>query len=319
MAGRGSVRLLAAIAAVAALASPLSAAAKPKKPKAPQTSVVTASGVTTADGASVTVTPTCPKGRIAVGGGFSTAPANDGSTFFDMNVVFESRRADARSWTVSAARADQDGTPGPALPVTASVHCLPAKRAAMKGTGKQGKASKRKAKPLRVTEATAAVTAPGNTFNVAASASCPAGQSAIGGGFSSSPVPTFTPLVAFPLVYANHRAGPGAWEVAFFNDGAPARTLTAHALCAPRVKPLLLTASAPLPPAMGGYGSTTAVGASCPKRKALIGGGFSNTPAGFTEAAPLPIASTVAGRAWSIGVVNIAGYEGALGPESICL
>lgn len=76
-------------------------------------SVVTASGVTTADGASVTVTPTCPKGRIAVGGGFSTAPANDGSPFFDMNVVFESRRADARSWTVSAARADQDGTPGP--------------------------------------------------------------------------------------------------------------------------------------------------------------------------------------------------------------
>jgi hypothetical protein len=178
MAGRGSLRLLAAIAA---LASPVSAAAKPKKPKAPQVSVVTAGGVTTADGASVTVTSTCPKGRIAVGGGFSTAPANDGSPFFDMNVVFESRRADARSWTVSAARADQDGTPGPALPVTASVRCLSPKPAKKAKAGKPGQASKRKAKALRVTEATGTVTAPGNTFNAAASASCPAGQSAIGG------------------------------------------------------------------------------------------------------------------------------------------
>lgn len=310
MGARGTARILAAIAAVALLAAPLSASAKPKqskKPKSPPVTVVRATGVTSSDGANVTVTASCPAKKIAVGGGFDSQARFTGVTLEDLHIVYESRRSSPRSWTASAVREDSAGA-GPDLPLTTSVRCRTARRG--------GKKSKKK---LAITEVPATATAPANAAQAAATAVCPGKQKALGGGFSSSPQPVLTGLNAFPFFWADQRTSPNSWQAAFTNSGPTPRTVTSYAYCAPGVKLAQVTGTATLPASGPGIATALAASPKCRKGRALLGGGFSNTPVGPGGSIALLTSSQPSSGAWQVGAFNISSFAGSLGAQGICL
>jgi hypothetical protein len=116
---------------------------KHKKPKSPPVTVVSASKSTSSDNQQVTVTATCPSGLIAVGGGFLNPAVFDSGSPTDLNFIYESRRASATSWQASAVR-EQTGSPGPEIPLTATVDCRTAKLTARRPPGRRLQRRKRR-------------------------------------------------------------------------------------------------------------------------------------------------------------------------------
>ena len=288
-----------------------------KKPKSPPVTVVSATKSTSADGELATVAATCPAGKIAVGGGFTSPLLVSGTTLTDLYIVYESRRIGDNSWEVSGGR-EHSGGAAPSVPLTATVDC----RSTTLSTKKPKKASaakKKKRKVLRVSEvsATGATAATGEQSS--ATATCPAGTQAIGGGYSSSPPPHLTGSNTFPVFFANYRSRPTSWLATFTESGNTPRSVTSYAYCAAGLKLGETSSSFTVPAStMAGIASKTLPSPSCPKGLALLGGGFnSSAPASM---GPLPIwtKSGAAGPTWEIGMYNVSLVQDSLTSFGYC-
>jgi hypothetical protein len=327
-----SLRGVARIAALTAILVPVllgaasaEAKKKGKKPKSPPVTVVSNPQSTSGDNQQVTATATCPSGLIAVGGGFTSPPVVDKGAPTDINLVYESRRAGDNAWQVSAVREDTGAT-GPDLPLTATVDCRSTKLTSKKHAGKKAAAAKKKKKKkLRIIEASASAVAAGQDgAQASAPATCPGKTKALGGGFSSSPTPTAAdPREAFPYIWSNHRITPTSWSAALSNVGTVTRTITSYAYCAAGLKIAETTADVPLPASQStptGATVTTAIATSprCPKGKALLGGGFNNTPATKGGAIALLTGSSAANGSWQLGTLNLFTVPGTISSSAYC-
>ncbi|HEX3562170.1 MAG TPA: hypothetical protein VHU24_04970 [Solirubrobacterales bacterium] len=321
MRSRGIVRVGVALLVLPLLLGVATADAKKKhkKPKSPPVTSVSATRMTSADNQQVTTTATCPSGLIAVGGGFQSPAVLDAGSPTDLNLVYESRRAGDGAWQASAVREDT-GSPGPDLPVTAIVDCRSTKLASKKPSGKKATAAKKKRKKrLRIIEATAsAVAAPVDAAQASATATCPAKTTALGGGFSSSPTPVAVEPEAFPYPWSNHRTTPTSWLAALSNVGTVSRTITSYAYCAAGLKIAETTAAVPLPASGQTVTSATATSPPCPKGKALLGGGFNNTPASESSALAQLTGFSPANGSWQLGTLNFNQAPGTISSSGYC-
>jgi hypothetical protein len=319
---RGAARIAALIAILMPVllgAASAEAKKKGKKPKSPPVTAISAAQATSGDNQQVTATATCPPGLIAVGGGFQSPPVLDAGAPTDLNLVYESRRAGDSAWQVSAVREDT-GSPGPDLPVTAIVDCRSTKLAGKKPAGKKAVAAKKKKKKkLRIIEASApAVAAGADEAQAQATATCPGKTQALGGGFSTSPTPVAVEPEAFSYVWSNHRTSPTTWFAAISNVGTVQRTLTSYAYCAAGLKIAETTASVPLPASGATVTSATATTPPCPKGKALLGGGFDNTPATQHSALALLTEFNPANGSWRLGTLNLNVLPGTISSSAYC-
>ena len=299
--------------------APAVAKKKHKKPKSPPVTVVSASGSTSTDNQQVTVTASCPPGLIAVGGGFLSPPILVGGSPTDLNIVYESRRSGESAWQVSAVREDASG-PGPDLALTATVDCRSTRLATKKPSGKKATAAKKKKKRrLTVTEVSASSQSAASSGSQAdATATCPTGTQALGGGFSSSPTPQLSGSVAFPIFWTDRRTGPTTWQAALSSSGNVARTVTSFAYCATGLKIAETSGSATLPGSGPAASSAAAVTPLCPGGKALLGGGFSNTPATATSAIALLSGSSAVNGSWRLDALNDSTIDGTIASFGYC-
>ena len=323
-----SLRGVAGIAALVAILVPVllgAASAEAKKkgktPKSPPVTVVSAAQATSGDNQQVTATATCPSGLIAVGGGFQSPPVLDAGAPTDANLVYESRRAGDSAWQVSAVREDE-GASGPDLPLTAVVDCRSTKLGGKKHPAKKAVAAmnKKKKKKLSITEATATAVAVGaDEAQAQASATCPGKTQALGGGFSTSPTPVSTsPGSAFPYVWSNHRTSPTTGLAAISNVGRVERTLTSYAYCASGLKIAETTANVALPASGTTVVSATSTTPPCPKGKALLGGGFDNSPATKSTAVALLTGFSPANGSWKLDTLNVSVAPGTISSIGYC-
>ncbi len=154
---------------------------------------------------------------------------------------------------------------------------------------------------------------------VSATATCPGKTKALGGGFSSSPTPSaISPGSAFPYFWSNYRTSPTTWIAALSNVGDVARTATSYAYCAAGLKIAETTAGVPLPASGPTVASATATSPPCPKGKALLGGGFNNTPAAEGGAIALLTGSSAANGTWQLGTLNLFNVPGAISSSAYC-
>ena len=292
-------------------------AKKKKKPKSPPVTVVSSTGSTSADNQQLTVTATCPAGKIAVGGGFSV-PLLSTTTFTDVNLPYESRRASQSSWQASVVREDTAG-PGPSLSLTTRVDCRSTQLTAKQKSSKSAEAAKKKKKKLRVTEVSASQATPPASGAIAdATASCPAGMTALGGGFTSFPAPNLA-SPAYPVFWASYRASPSTWRSAFTNSNSTARTVTSYAYCTTGLKIAETSATVPLPASGGGTISTaTASAPPCTKGRALLGGGFNNSPTVSGGPILFPTGEEAAGKSWQASAFNFFTVPGTVSSIGYC-
>jgi hypothetical protein len=291
---------------------------KKKKPKSPPVAVVSASKSTSSDSEQVTATAACPSGLIAVGGGFLNPAAFDMGSPTDLNIVYESRRATDTSWQVSAVR-EQTGGPDQ-LPLTAIVDCRTAKLTAKKQSRKKADAAKKKkARKLRITEVSGSATSPPVTGTQAtASAACPPGTEALGGGFSSSPTPVLSSPLSYPVFWASFRTSPSSWAASFTNSGTTAHTVTSYAYCATGLKIAETSADVTLAGSAGTASTATAATPPCPRGRAQLGGGFNNTPAANGSAIPFLTGSSPVNASWQVSAFNFSPVAGTLGSRGYC-
>ena len=136
--------VLAAAAALTLLAASPAEAKEggKKKPKAPAVVTRTATVATTANGQLATAVARCPKGTLAVGGGFTSPVSRGVSGVTDFNVIYESRRSGTKA-SLASPPASDSGVAGPNLTVTASVQCRYPKLTRSKKTGKRKRSSSR--------------------------------------------------------------------------------------------------------------------------------------------------------------------------------
>jgi hypothetical protein len=309
---RGS-RIL-AVAALALVAAVPAAEAKPKKkPKgAPSVFVRTANSTAAADGQAVSAAATCPKRTIALGGGFQAPFARTGTgSIVDFTVVHESRRTGPRTWSVSGVRQD-GGAAGPALTLTASVHCRSPR------LGKRPKAKKgKKPRLLQVTEVPATGSAGGANATLSATASCPPGQRILGGGFSISPGPVLTGTESFATPSQSTPVDAFTWQASATNAGTIPRAITSHAYCIARKVPVFTRASADVAGSDGARPEGTPAAPACPGRRVLVGGGFSHPHNPIFK--PIPSTSSAVNGEWHATAWLPGAEGGTLGATGICL
>lgn len=173
-----------------------SRAAPPARPETATTTLSIANPVGSA-------TPTCPKNNTtAIAGGFSTT--YDGAARAG-NIVFESRRDGPGAWRVSAVHALNGGP----TDLTAVAYCAHAPD---------------------LTERSATVQVSGQN-PVAADATCPAGSSAVSGGFSSSTI-DMGGLVVPAIPVSSAPADSATWRASAIDPGVGAPfQFTSYAYC----------------------------------------------------------------------------------------
>lgn len=304
--------VLAAAAALTLLAASPAEAKQggKKKPKAPAVVTRTATVATTANGQLATAVARCPKGTLAVGGGFTSPVSRGVSGVTDFNVIYESRRSGTKAWVVAAGRSDS-GVAGPNLTVTASVQCRYPKLTRSKKTGKKRK------KQLSVLEVKATGVSGGNMETVTATSVCPSTRRLLGGGFSVAPAPNLGTPTSFPVVLQSSPIGLASWQSSALNIGTVSRTATSYAYCVRGGKaPVVSAATAELP---GGTANpeATALAPVCPGKRKLVGGGFSN-PSAASQVA-VPTASAQSGGARAASAFNLGSEPGTLSSTGICL
>ncbi len=143
-----------------------------------------------------TIVAKCPRSMAAVGGGFSSIP-NVIVKPTNLLIVYESQRAGARGWRVSASQ----GVPDSTGKLTAYVYC--------RKTGAQ----------IKEVSNTAPLAAAGRS-EASASAACPAGTKVISGGYAVPP----TQGGATTFLTENVKSGGRNWNVTGVRDSnaAPA-------------------------------------------------------------------------------------------------
>ena len=206
---RGTV-LLAGALALALFAAPAIDAKKKKKKKLGP--VVTVSQtISVPPDAILTATATCPAGTELVGGGFASAPYHHSS---GSNFVVDSHRVALRGWAVRAANiASVNGT------LTSEAYC------------------RKGAKSLvEATTTTTLPAAPGNPTQGDAVATCPAGQKAAAGGFSSTPAIMPSATYRGTLPFSSYRDSTATWRVSALNTAPAPRNFTSHVYCSPALR-----------------------------------------------------------------------------------
>lgn len=181
------------------------------------------------------------------------------------------------------------------------------------------KKKKKKPKQLSITEASAsAVAASADEAQANATATCPGKTTALGGGFSSSPTPVATEPQAFPYIWSNHRTGPTTWVAALSNVGKVARTVTSYAYCAAGLNVTETTGGVTLPASGTTVTSATATPPPCPAGKALLGGGFDNTPATQSSALAALTGSSPVNGSWQLVTLNFNVVPGTISSVGYC-
>jgi hypothetical protein len=269
---------------------------------------VTAPGNTApAKGDESTAVATCPAGKQAVGGGFSS-PLINGSAV----VVHSSYRSSTDSWTVAGQVADGSGA------VTAYAYC-------------------RKASAGPVTDTTASTTLSSSGETKTLTPTCPTAMRLVGGGFQST-VPAAGDAVVFPQ--ENFASSPSTWTVTGAENQDGPISLTAHAYCLAKIRaPSLLGGTAS---GNGGTfaGATATTVSSCPvpkkpkkgkkgkkgKKKPaqlLTAGGFSVSPVNGLPTAPIIVfgESRINGSNWLASGVNAVESSGAftVNSQGLCI
>jgi hypothetical protein len=314
---------LGAIALLALLALPAGAGAKAKKKKVkPPPPVVTATATagTSTDGQIVSPSAVCPTGTVALGGGFSGEVGLEEGTPTDLYVVHESRRDSPTSWHVEAAR-DDTGAKGNTISITVTVYCQSPNLGRAKKPKKRKKRrtaktrKKQKQQTLLISEVSSTGPEAARYAQSSATASCPAGLSAISGGYSLSPPPILSMNLKFPLVWANHSTSAQGWTASETTSGSTPLTLTTYVYCANTSAPLSLTGSGSVNGDLTGSATTP----PCPANRPLISGGFDNTPVSAGGTAELAIESTGSGGGWRTSAYNLhAGAPASLQAIAYC-
>jgi hypothetical protein len=225
--------------APAGLAQPGKHRAKPAA-EATGTATSTASGT----GSIASATATCPKGTLAVAGGFEAPSSSE-----VLGLVYESVKTGPRTWRASAQLLDI-GNPS-SLTLEVSVYC------------------KRKffsARTRRVNSSTDGTPHLGPLVR----ASCRRSQVAVAGGFSMAP-PLHDQMVT-ALVLDSRRDGPQAWNTFLATGGGGSGAAATEVYCARKQRELAESVAGSAPSA-GSFETLTAT-ANCGGDKRPTSGGF---------------------------------------------
>ena len=277
-------------------ASPALAKKKHRKQQklGPVVTVTATGNVATVAAPQSTATATCPSGKQAVGGGF-TSPLTMPSAV----IVHDSYRSAPGAWTVAGQQVNGQGA------VNAYAYC-------------------RNAKGHPVTDVSESTTLTTSGENRTVTPSCPVGTRLIGGGFRST-VATPADAVIFPEV--NQANSPTAWTVTGVQNQDGPLTLTGHAYCMAKIgAPAILnrSSSATVPQ----LAIATSTSPSCPvvkkskkKRKKkpsklLSAGGFSSPL--FTPGSPEMVfgESRLLGAGWFASATNAINQTGTVSVNS---
>ncbi len=261
------LRGLGLVAGVLAFAAaPVQGAPKGKLPKLPEVTV-TASATGAFNVA--TATATCPKGRKAISGGYTTSAPSIPNHWLN---VYESQRVGQNAWRVSGVQY----FPAPATDTLAAhVYC---------DTLRGKIATSSAAVPLTAT-------LHGTTSVLAL---CPAGTKMLSGGFA-------TPAAnAMDASYVSRSAPAGAsgWVVDATNlSGTAARNVTGLANCLKLAKAKQISEEVAV---LGPANTTRSVRTpACPKNTIVRGGGFAtSTPVSGLQATALVYESRRVGATW---------------------
>jgi hypothetical protein len=178
-------------------------------------------------------------------------------------------------------------------------------------------AKKKHKKPVKLGPVVTA-TATGNTVSATgaistATATCPAGKQAVGGGFSA-PLTTTNTL----FVTSSFRSAPNAWTVAAINSKGTGAA-TAFVYCRKAGVPVMdVTATGTVP---GGEGQVGDARASCPAGTRLISGGFQTDKGSGTGefAVPTHDMAVNAPPSWLVQAVDNAGGARTLTVHGYCM
>ena len=241
------IALAAVVVATAAVAPVASAKPSPSGGPPPPGAVAeaSASSQVSGDGSTTTATATCPGGTKAAGGGFDAPSSGDA-----IGLVYESVRVRQHAWRASAQLFDP-GAPS-TLTLTTYVYC-------------------RKHFPVTRTSASTVPTDGQLGLGPSASASCPAGDVALAGGFHM-PAPLVDPTVT-ALYFDSLRDGVSGWDARVVTGPAGPSSFTSEAYCSDRVAAPAEAAGASAPNETDGTRST--VSAQCPAGLSAATGGFS--------------------------------------------
>ncbi|HET8975017.1 MAG TPA: hypothetical protein VFN15_00195 [Solirubrobacterales bacterium] len=260
--------------------------------------VVTRSSSSTGSGAGavVSATATCPKKTRAISGGFSETVPNLEAV---AGIVFESQRATARSWRVSA----QIRGSGAPVTLTSHVYC---RRRAPKLAG------------ASTTLPTGEL--PGAAFGPTATASCRGKRRALAGGFV-----TPAPLVGGSvknLVAGSLPGSPRDWTALAISTPVGASSVSAFAYCAKAKElPGLSRAGATGPATAADAASSTVTTPPCAGKRRALAGGFSQTTTGTPSGGFfLPYESVRAedGRSWRVSGIHEDTGAGSLIASAVC-
>lgn len=163
----------------------------------------------------------------------------------------------------------------------------------------QKKAGKKGLGPV-VTRIAASPPVAGPGQATSATAVCPKGRRAVGGGFDLP----FSSTAGF-VIYESLRAGARGWRTSAFSGGGASAGLsfTSSVYCRRLAKPILdIAAGAPVAPVLNATATATA---RCPGSKStLISGGFSSGAPTGPGVIAVPYASFGSGRVWSYSAIN---------------
>ena len=275
-------KLLGAAAACAALLAlgPLAAGAGAAKTRV-------AVGTTSLTGANMpgTAQANCPRGTVAISGGFGQTPPADLTSGHYVN-VHDSHRFGARAWKVSGV---QYGSATSTL--TAYAYCRAQK------------------KPKQVVKSFPLLAAA--RYEATAVATCPGGLHPISGGFT---VPQLIGSTSTFLTQATI-LGKHQWVVHGVRSSTSASSdgvVTAYAYCAKGKRPKAVTKTVAALSAITPKSPFTADTSGCPKGTHAISGGLRApySQSGANRGVPVVTDSLLIGSAWRVAALPFGGADG---------
>jgi hypothetical protein len=152
-------------------------------------------------------------------------------------------------------------------------------------------AKKKKPRAVPILDVTATASTSADNQPATATAVCPPGKIAVGGGFSSPETTTGGNVSDLNIVYESRRVSTTSWRVSAVREDAsgagPTLTLFAIVNCrtaklqqkaSKKKKKLKITEVAATGAALAGSGAFGTANAVCPGKQKPIGGGFSSSP-----------------------------------------